>query len=81
MKYYREIYGLNGQMKEVEKEITDIKGVEIYAVLPFDMGFVEINASTQTEIKHLDQKVISRMLSFCEKNRIEEHLFGSLEKF
>jgi hypothetical protein len=79
MKYYREIYGLNGQMKEVVKEISDIKGVDIYTVLPFDMGFVEMSAPSETEIKHFDQKVTSRILSFCEQNKIEKHLLGPLE--
>ena len=78
---YREIYGLNGQMKELVKETSNLKGFEIYALPPFDMGFVEISASTKTQIKDLDKQFVSRIISFCEKQNVEKHFLGPLETF
>ena len=48
--YYREIYGLNGTMKELEKEFKGVEGVEVYPLKPYDIGFIEIRAFSMKEL-------------------------------
>ena len=78
---YREIYGLNGTMKELKKEFSNAEGVDIYPLHPFDMGFIEISAPSETEMKHLDQKFTNQIISFCEKQKIKEYFISPLEIF
>ena len=78
---YREIYGLNGTMKELEKEFSNAEGVEIYPLQLYDMGIMELNASSKTEMEQLDQKFTNQIISFCEQKNIKEHFFGPLETF
>ncbi len=78
---YREIYGLNGTMKELEKEFVNAEGVEIYPLQLYDMGIIELNASSKTEMEHLDQKFTNQIISFCEHKKIKDYFFGPLETF
>jgi hypothetical protein len=68
-------------MKELEKEFSSAEGVDVYPLQPYDMGFIEINASSKTEMEHLDQKFTKQIISFCEKQNIKEYFFGPLETF
>jgi hypothetical protein len=81
LNYYREIYGLNGSMKELEKEFSSVEGVEVYPLQPYDMGFIEISASSKNELQQKDQECSSKIISFCENRKIETHSFGPLMKF
>jgi len=68
-------------MKELEKEFSNAEGVEIYPLQLYDMGIMEINASSKTEMEQLDQKFTNQIVSFCEQQKIKEYFFGPLETF
>lgn len=78
---YRELYELNGFVEDLKKELMDIKGIEVYALQPLGIGFIEMNAPSEAEIKILDQRCTSRIISFCEKQKVEKHLLGPLKIF
>ena len=75
---YREIYGLNKYIEEIKNEVSDLD-VKVYAIIPFAVSFVEIETSSKEHLKHLDLEFTSRIISFCERNHIEDHFFNPLE--
>lgn len=79
--YYREIYGLNGSMRDLVKETLDLDGIEVYALPVYDMGFVELSAETETQIKQLDKQFTSRLIAYCERQKVEHHLLGPLQQY
>ena len=79
--YYRELYGLNNWIEGLKKELLDMKEVEVYALQPLGVGFIELSTSSKTEIEGLNKECISRLIAFCEKQKIEKHLLGPLTIF
>jgi len=78
---YRELYMLNNRIKGLKGEFSDTKDVEIYALQPLGVGFIEMAAPSKEEIESLDKQCASRIISFCEKQKIEKHLLGPLKIF
>jgi hypothetical protein len=68
-------------MKELKKEFSSAEEVDVYPLQLYDMGFIEINASSKTEMEHLDKKFTKQIISFCEKQKIKEYFLGPLETF
>jgi hypothetical protein len=68
-------------MKELEKEFVNAEGIEIYPLQLYDMGILELKASSKTDMEQLDQKFTNQIISFCEQKNIKDHFFGPLEPF
>ncbi len=78
---YREIYKLDKWINFIQKDLPKIKGLEIYSLPSLGVGFIEISAPSTMEIQNIDKQCTSKIISFCEKQNIEEHLLGSLTEF
>ena len=78
---YREIYKLDKWISSLHNDITKREGVELYALPHLGVSFIEISAPSDVEIQSIDKQCTSKIISFCERQNVEEHLFGSLTKF
>jgi hypothetical protein len=77
---YRELDNLNCAVPDLKK-IVDLKGVEIYALQPLGVGFIELEAPTKEGLHQLDQSCTKAIRFLCAEHKIENHYVGPLEIF
>ena len=75
---YREIYGLNGVIDDINKELKDMNGIELYALKPIGVSYLEVNADSSDEVYNLDKMCVSNIISYCENKKIDKHSFGPM---
>jgi hypothetical protein len=75
---YRELHNLNPTVPDLNK-IVDLNGVEIYALKPLGVGFIELEAPTKEGLHQLDQSCTTAIKFICKQHKIENHYVGPLE--